>query len=1011
MAEAIGLVASIATLIQLADTVNQTASKYVRTINGAEKLLNPLVNNLRSLHTILITLGKQLDTEQDECSLSMTLQHLNEPLTICEDALRRIKLRFDSVRVIGNYVVGTLLDKQTLRHLKRLDGILPILQLALEADSLASTHALESLVRSLQLENAEQTDLLRQDIQAIHGQAEQSSKDSAQVQLRKSIMRWLAVADPLTNHRSACQRCLPGTGRWLLEDSGFMEWEVGHNNYLWLNALVIEHLVCKYGDRRVAYFYFDFKDVTKQDVLGFLSSLVLQIAGYLDALPGVLVDLFRRHSARDPDRPSIPSTFELLEVIVAVLDVRPTFYIVVDALDECRERPLLLATVTSLKERLSPNCKILLTSRWELDIQRVISKLEIRDLEARAHRVDNDISLYVRSVLESDERLSRHRQDTKAIILEKLSEGAHGMFRWVQCQVDHIKALRTAKDVKKALLELPPDLDSTYDDILLRINQTDKLYLKRALQFVAFSARPMTLAEVAEAIIIENDISEVDEDSRLQQPQDLLEIGKSLFVASYTELHDKKILELSHYSVKEYLVSERIRSGPASEFALDKTIADIHIAQCCLTYLGMDIFEREWQAFDEKTWYHHESPNDSLVTEFLVRRHRERLETYPFLAYAAKKCFIHCKDEVVQESIAQTLLKVFSTERNGRFINMTYNCVCNSNDAGMTAYTRAFRYSLISVAARYGLKVIVQTLLKNGVAADYLPPKPSWIETWPEGQTALHRAADNGYETICKILIDAGANLHGTSDRDCPLASAGRSGKPAIVKLLIESGVDVRRDPFPIAETLLIAWWKYAEGFDQWRIILDLFRDAGVRWPTVGLLAALSGSAVPYVRLLTEWIGNDSIEHITPREPLEDIQNAVDYFDMKTLTALQWLVNDPGGLAGLKSSILMVFQKIYAYQPHLFTPTATGLLQKYTLEEVFAENMINRYFNIVLSSSSGSPSSPTIPKVKTHSPTDWLASGCDLLPTPLDSELVICGPVLRAFLRNRWNPAFAHLFD
>ena len=584
-------------------------------------------------------------------------------------------------------------------------------------------------------------------------------------------------------------------------------------------------------------------------------------------------------------------------------------------------------------------------------------------------------------------------------------------FRWVQCQVDHIKALRTAKDIKKALLELPPDLDSTYDDILLRVNQNDKLYLKRALQFVAFSARPMTLGEVAEAIIIENDISDVDEDSRLQQPQDLLEIGRSLFVASYTELYDKRTLELSHYSVKEYLVSERVRNGPAADFALDKTEAEIYIAQSCLTYLGMDIFEREWQAFDEKTWYHDKSPDESLATEFLVRRHHERLETHPFLAYAAKNCFTHCQNEAVQEAVAQTLLTVFSTERNGKFINMTYTCVYNPNDSGMTSYTRAFRYSLISVAARYGLKFIVQTLLNKGVAADYLPPKPSWIEAWPEGQTALHRAADFGYEEICKILIDAGANLHGTSERDCPLASAGRSGKPTIVKLMIDSGVDVRRDPFPIAEALLIAWWKYAEGFDQWKIILDVFRDAGVRWSTVGLLAALSGSAVPYVRLLTEWIGDDSSEHFASREPLELIQDAVSYFDMKTLTALQWLVKDPGGLAGLKSSIVMILRQIYAYQPHLFTPTATGLLQKYTLEEVFAENMIHRYFHIELSSSSGSISSPKVSEDQVHSPTDWLSSGCNLLPKPLDSELVICGPLLRAFLRNRWNPAFAHLFD
>ena len=193
------------------------------------------------------------------------------------------------------------------------------------------------------------------------------------------------------------------------------------------SSTVIDHLISKYGDQNVLYFYFDFKDVTKQDVLGFLSSLVLQKASHLDSLPGVLVDLFRRHSARDPDRPSTPNSFELLEVIVALLDVRPAIYIVVDALDECRERPELLATITLLEERLSSNCKIMFTSRWELDIESVMVKLDIKGLEARAHQVDSDISLFVRSVLESDERLSRHRQDTKATILEKLSKGAHGM--------------------------------------------------------------------------------------------------------------------------------------------------------------------------------------------------------------------------------------------------------------------------------------------------------------------------------------------------------------------------------------------------------------------------------------------------------------------------------------------------------------------------------------------------------------------------------------------------------
>ena len=568
--------------------------------------------------------------------------------------------------------------------------------------------------------------------------------------------------------------------------------------------------------------------------------------------------------------------------------------------------------------------------------------------------------------------------------------------------------MRTAKDVKAALDQLPPDLDSTYDDILLRVDELDREYLKKALQFIAFSARPMTLVEIAETVIIEPDMSELDEDARLQRPEDLLEIGRSLFVPGYTESLDKATIELAHYSVKEYLLSERIRNGPAADFALEKTAAEIHISQCCLTYLGMDVFEQAWQEFDRKTWDHQEPPNNDLASDFLTKQHNERLEAYPFLAYAAKYCFTHCQNEDVQKAITRTFLKAFSTERSGRFINMTYTCVYNPNESCMASYTRAFRYSLISVAARYGLAVFVQELLDNGVPADYMPPKPSWIEAWPEGQTALHRAADFGFESICKMLINAGADLHGTSDRDCPLASAGRSGNPEIVRLLINSGVDVRRDPFPVTEALLIAWWKYAEGFDEWKSILDVFRLSGVRWSVVGLLSALSGSALPITRLLTEWrhSGNESAD--AEEFSLERIQDAVNCLYIRTLTALQWLVNDPQGLPGLKSSISGIFKQIFQAQSQLFiSTTATGPIQKYTLEEVFAENMINRYFKISPTVASASVSTTH----EINSPKELLATGCELLPEPVDADSVVCGPILRAFVRNRWDPAFAHLFD
>ena len=219
----------------------------------------------------------------------------------------------------------------------------------------------------------------------------------------------------------------------------------------------------------------------------------------------------------------------------------------------------------------------------------------------------------------------------------------------------------------------------------------------------------------------------------------------------------------------------------------------------------------------------------------------------------------------------------------------------------MTSYYRAFRYTLISMATRYGLAVIVQHLLDNGVPPDYLPERPLWVEEWPEGQSALHRAANSGYEKVCKLLIDAGANVHGICEDDCPLAAAGRSGNPAVVRLMLESGVDICRDLYSITETLLTNWWRYAEGSKDRKVILAMFQDAGVWWSTIALLAAFSSSLALSSRLLAEWLGDEvPIAHLSNMtfEVTALIQKAVDHTDNMTLEALQWLVNDSRGVAG-----------------------------------------------------------------------------------------------------------------
>src|SRR6266536_4695406 len=164
-----------------------------------------------------------------------------------------------------------------------------------------------------------------------------------------------------------------------------------------------------------------------------------------------------------------------------------------------------------------------------------------------------------------------------------LSFRSHGIlrFRWVVCQLEFIRGKKTAKDLKMALNALPETLDDTYNRILNDIQEEYKEVARRALQLVIFACRPVTLYEVAEAAVIEDAPAELDDDSRLLRPEDLLNICGSLVTVS------GGYLTLCHFSVQEYLQSSRIRDGAAAKFAMDDVRANIELSKLCLNYLSL----------------------------------------------------------------------------------------------------------------------------------------------------------------------------------------------------------------------------------------------------------------------------------------------------------------------------------------------------------------------------------------------------------------------------------------
>src|SRR5712671_4152805 len=101
------------------------------------------------------------------------------------------------------------------------------------------------------------------------------------------------------------------------------------------------------GLATMAYYYFDFREVKKQNRYGLLSSLLSQLSAQLDSYHDILAEFY----SDNPDRTQKPTSRALLECMKDMLSLpgQGQIYIVIDALDEC---PNVLGTPSAREEVL-----------------------------------------------------------------------------------------------------------------------------------------------------------------------------------------------------------------------------------------------------------------------------------------------------------------------------------------------------------------------------------------------------------------------------------------------------------------------------------------------------------------------------------------------------------------------------------------------------------------------------------------------------------------------------------
>jgi hypothetical protein len=187
------------------------------------------------------------------------------------------------------------------------------------------------------------------------------------------------------------------------------------------------------GLATMAYYYFDFRDIKKQDCHGLLSSIISQLSAESDSCCNILSQLYSDH-IRGMRKPGIDALKKCMEEMLSLSTQCPT-YVIIDGLDECPNlsgtpsaREEVLEMIEELVDLKLPNLHLCVASRPEMDIRVVFEPLT--SLKISLHEESGqkeDIIKYIKSVVYSHRRMRRWKEEDKQLVVDTLSDRADGM--------------------------------------------------------------------------------------------------------------------------------------------------------------------------------------------------------------------------------------------------------------------------------------------------------------------------------------------------------------------------------------------------------------------------------------------------------------------------------------------------------------------------------------------------------------------------------------------------------
>ena len=142
--------------------------------------------------------------------------------------------------------------------------------------------------------------------------------------------------------------------------------------------------------------------------------------------------------------------------------------------------------------------------------------------------------------------------------------------------------------IQCALDELPETLDETYDRMLQSIDKEKREFAHGIFQCLTVSVRPLRAEEVVEVLVIPQGSETMPEFNADWRPEDAKEAILSMCstLVSIVDVNGLKVVQFSHFTVKEYLTSNRLAiSNIVSHYHIRLQVAHTFLARACLCIL------------------------------------------------------------------------------------------------------------------------------------------------------------------------------------------------------------------------------------------------------------------------------------------------------------------------------------------------------------------------------------------------------------------------------------------